>query len=234
MFSLICAWINGWINNLDTGDLRRRRAHYDVAVMNTCTHDSSTVASLPVLQCRMSPDIGAAFIGTVAVACGAKTDWRTRVAADVVLVWSLWVLSPALGKNFTTRIIFRSVHPHDAERFSDLRSVCVLETEKSSLITSSSLAASEFVKITTSGTKSDRNSVNMTTFPFQWCVNYAWWLHQMETFSASLFLFIRPFEKRTYYAMAMSVRLSVRPSEFSGLFFNVLWDINLKLGICIQ
>ena len=36
-------------------------------------------------------------------------------------------------------------------------------------------------------------------------------------------IFIRPFEKRTYYAMAMSVRLSVRPSvrpsEFSGLFF---------------
>ena len=47
-------------------------------------------------------------------------------------------------------------------------------------------------------------------------------------------IFIRPFEKRTYYAMAMSVRPSVRPSEFSGIFFNVLWDINLKLGICIQ
>ena len=31
-----------------------------------------------------------------------------------------------------------------------------------------------------------------------------------------------------------NVRPSVRPSEFSGLFFNVLWDINLKLGICIQ
>ena len=27
-----------------------------------------------------------------------------------------------------------------------------------------------------------------------------------------LFIFIRPFEKRTYYAMAVSVRLSVRPS----------------------
>ena len=26
---------------------------------------------------------------------------------------------------------------------------------------------------------------------------------------------------------------SVRPSEFSGLFFNMLWDINLKLGLCI-
>ena len=31
-----------------------------------------------------------------------------------------------------------------------------------------------------------------------------------------------------------SVRPSVRPSAFSGLFFNMLWDINLKLGICIQ
>ena len=30
------------------------------------------------------------------------------------------------------------------------------------------------------------------------------------------------------------LRTSVRPSEFSGLFFNMLWDINLKLGICIQ
>ena len=31
-----------------------------------------------------------------------------------------------------------------------------------------------------------------------------------------------------------SVRPSVRPSAFSGLFFNMLWDINLKLGIYIQ
>ena len=32
MFSLICAWINGWVNNRDAGDLRRHRAHYDVIV----------------------------------------------------------------------------------------------------------------------------------------------------------------------------------------------------------
>ena len=32
-FFLICAWINGWVNNRDTGDLRRHRAHYDVVVM---------------------------------------------------------------------------------------------------------------------------------------------------------------------------------------------------------
>ena len=33
MFSLICAWMNSWVNNLGTGDLRRNRAHYDVIVM---------------------------------------------------------------------------------------------------------------------------------------------------------------------------------------------------------
>ena len=33
MFSLICVWINGWVNNREAGDLRCYRAHYDVIVM---------------------------------------------------------------------------------------------------------------------------------------------------------------------------------------------------------
>ena len=33
MFSLIYAWINGWVNNGEAGDLRRCRVHYDVIVM---------------------------------------------------------------------------------------------------------------------------------------------------------------------------------------------------------
>ena len=33
MFSLICAWINGWANNGEAGDLGRHCAHYDVTVM---------------------------------------------------------------------------------------------------------------------------------------------------------------------------------------------------------
>ena len=35
MFSLICAWINRWINNCEAGDLRRHCAHYDAIVMRT-------------------------------------------------------------------------------------------------------------------------------------------------------------------------------------------------------
>ena len=33
MFSLICTWINAWVNNREAGDLRRHCDHYDVIVM---------------------------------------------------------------------------------------------------------------------------------------------------------------------------------------------------------
>ena len=33
MFSMICVWINGCVNNHEAGDLRRHRTHYDVTVM---------------------------------------------------------------------------------------------------------------------------------------------------------------------------------------------------------
>ena len=34
MFSLICTWINGWVNNCKIGDLRCYCTHYDVTVMS--------------------------------------------------------------------------------------------------------------------------------------------------------------------------------------------------------
>ena len=36
MFTLICAQMNGWVNNGEAGDLRRYLAHYDVIVMHIC------------------------------------------------------------------------------------------------------------------------------------------------------------------------------------------------------
>ena len=40
MFSLNCAWTNGWENNRDANDLRRHRAYYDVTVI-LITHAGS-------------------------------------------------------------------------------------------------------------------------------------------------------------------------------------------------
>ena len=37
MFSLICVWINGWVNNREAGGLRRYRTHYDaMAAFHGC------------------------------------------------------------------------------------------------------------------------------------------------------------------------------------------------------
>ena len=33
MYSLNCAWTNGWVNNRDAGELRRHHAHYDDTVI---------------------------------------------------------------------------------------------------------------------------------------------------------------------------------------------------------
>ena len=49
VFSLICVWINDWLNNHEAGDLRRYRAHYDVIAMCACHcsfHRKQTILSL--------------------------------------------------------------------------------------------------------------------------------------------------------------------------------------------
>ena len=56
MFSLIWAWINGWVNNSESGDLRRHRAHYDVTVMPhqnghwACIRSAKFVASYHMMR----------------------------------------------------------------------------------------------------------------------------------------------------------------------------------------
>ena len=44
-FSLICVWINDWVNNREAGDLRRYRTHYDVTVMHDRKSNSQGEAS---------------------------------------------------------------------------------------------------------------------------------------------------------------------------------------------
>ena len=51
MFSLICACINGWVNNGEAGDLRRQRAHYDVIVMAQTSPEALVLWSSCCLDC---------------------------------------------------------------------------------------------------------------------------------------------------------------------------------------
>ena len=52
MFSLICAWIHGWVNNREAGDSRRHRAHYEVTVMKM----HSVLLFFSRIICRSSMD----------------------------------------------------------------------------------------------------------------------------------------------------------------------------------
>ena len=61
MFSLICAWLNGWVNNREAGDLRCHLCHYDVTVMDQCKFETeeSYFANLPSnhRHCRLHPHL---------------------------------------------------------------------------------------------------------------------------------------------------------------------------------
>ena len=50
MFSSIFAWIDGWVNNREAGNLRRHRAHYDVTVMDSDTVRSYDIACSTAIQ----------------------------------------------------------------------------------------------------------------------------------------------------------------------------------------
>ena len=56
MFSMICVWINDWVNNREAGYLRRYRAHYDVTLM---LHSGSVRALLimPTLCVMIIADV---------------------------------------------------------------------------------------------------------------------------------------------------------------------------------
>ena len=60
MFSLLCAKINGSVNNREAGDLRRHQAHYDVTVMIWVCYNTFVAAKmwlwrLPRNDCHSRP-----------------------------------------------------------------------------------------------------------------------------------------------------------------------------------
>ena len=61
MFSLIYTRINGWVNNGEAGDLRRRRAHYDVTV---------------ILVTRLSCGMTAMWHDCPAISCDMAMPWH--------------------------------------------------------------------------------------------------------------------------------------------------------------
>ena len=52
MFSLICVYINGWVNNREAGDLRRHHGHYDVNLMPYREGQFQLLHCIPLRKCK--------------------------------------------------------------------------------------------------------------------------------------------------------------------------------------
>ena len=93
MFSLICAWVNGWVNNRDAGDLRRHRTHYAVTVMS------------PV---RGGWGVGGGGVGCVGVGWGGVSrDTVLKIGNDVIwdnILWRRWLTTMSEFSSLYTRI----------------------------------------------------------------------------------------------------------------------------------
>ena len=88
MFSLICVWINGWVNNREAGDLRRYRAHCDVIVMllfRIYSGIASATDDLAWVQTHNLPSLIARFMGPAWGSSGAD---RTQVG-PILAPWTL-------------------------------------------------------------------------------------------------------------------------------------------------
>ena len=96
LFSLICAWTNGWVNNWEAGDMIRHRTHYDVTVMwrKSCIKSFNKDSRWAlVLQCNAT-HLAVIYSGPVTHMCvsGMSHHWLNITASD-----SPWPAKPSMG-----------------------------------------------------------------------------------------------------------------------------------------
>ena len=65
IFSLICVWINGWVNNHEAGDLWRHRGHYDTSVMEATVEGVSKLIGTRPQQATMKGEPSVYFVDCI-------------------------------------------------------------------------------------------------------------------------------------------------------------------------
>ena len=105
MFSLICVWINDWVNNREAGDLRRYRAHYDVIVMDVIVMAHSVHVTIAV-RCT---SVRYKYWWTCHMGLGSFLCWATGDSMYYVCVtlpvnhWHLDCLINSLSRPMTKK-----------------------------------------------------------------------------------------------------------------------------------
>ena len=89
MFSLICIWINGWVNNCEADDLRCYRAHYDVTVMakQATSHYLKQWWNVFLVHMYMCHSVSMSYY--------IEAEWRYIGVGKKGIIWSDDGMSPA-------------------------------------------------------------------------------------------------------------------------------------------
>ena len=104
MFSLICAPINGWVNNREAGDLRRHRAHYDVIVMHQ-------------LQLPFEPDNHTGILICDAIMISINSCWPMGF---LIAIFPLWLFIKCILIKHYSEIIMSAM----TSQITGVSSVC--------------------------------------------------------------------------------------------------------------
>ena len=83
MFSVMCAWIKGRVNNREAGDLRRHCAHYDVMVMHF-----HTVKSQKKWMCNRNKNRGVYWRKINCLTHPLSQYWSFTVVNNILMVHS--------------------------------------------------------------------------------------------------------------------------------------------------
>ena len=210
MFSLICAWINGWVKNREAGNWRRHRIHYDVIVMQivgVCLHSKcrEVLRDLTDFEyCRLVANIhrshymltssnGNIFLVTTHL-CGEFTGhrWISLTKVSDAELWCLisywfWILSPVNSPHKVS----------DAELWCLISLICAWINGWAHNREAGDLRHHRIhydiivVQIVDVCLHSKCREVLRGLTDFEYCrlvasIHYSYWRHQMETFSSLL------------------------------------------------
>ena len=88
MFSFICAWTNGWVNNLYAVDFRRHGTHYNVTLMSAMFGSVHVhVASIDFLHKNLFSHTGGPSEAWCKHTCSLRTSWYGKA---FLIAGSLW------------------------------------------------------------------------------------------------------------------------------------------------
>ena len=101
MFSLICAWINSWVNNREAGNLKRHRAHNDVIAINYHAVSRMMISKQHVMDFeKVKYENESSLVQAILhITMDHKTGYQLTYSLDLIRLTNMWNMYLMLNGN---------------------------------------------------------------------------------------------------------------------------------------